>query len=84
MIKISELQEYLKKYQERKKPRFENDTFKGFIGFIDQEQKRNSRVGVIPMEKREGMRRLKELNERQKEHQDSLVDPETDFNNLED
>ena len=92
MIKISELQEYHRAFRSHQELTRAGAIQKGiraideileFIKFVEETQKSESRVSIVPMEKREGMRRLKELKERQKEHSDSLVDPESDFANIE-
>ena len=76
MIKISELREYRKKFGEINKMPVDE-----FIDFIEKDQKDKKKVSVTPYELREGMRRLKELKERQAENK--RVTPEDDFNNLE-
>lgn len=72
MIKISELKEYAGKYK--------GFGISGFIDFIEQEQGKNKKAGVVSLEQRETTRRLKEIEDRQKEKKG--IDPEEDFNNL--
>lgn len=92
MIKISELQEYHKAFRLRQEiarggvEEIENekraiDEILEFIGFIEKEQNQKKKVSVTPYELREGMRRLKELEERQKENK--RVTPESDFEEIE-
>jgi hypothetical protein len=83
MINTLELKAKLIFFEER---RFLNsdqmELLEDFIDYIDDQQKEMTKASVIPMEKREGMRRLKELKERQEENK--RITPEEDFINIKD
>ena len=90
MIKISELQEYHKAFRQKQELTRMGAIQKGisaidevleFIKFVEIEQDKKKKTSVTPLELREGMRRLKELKERQAENK--KVTPEDDFSEIE-
>ena len=78
MIKMSELSEYYAQYQANTS--IIKRTIKGFIEYINAEQSKNKRAGVVSYESRESARRLKELKESQE--QNKPLSPEEDFLNI--
>ncbi len=73
MIDIDKLKGYLARYGEGK-------SISGFISFIEQEQAKNKKSGVISLARREEARILRELESKQEA--EKAFDPEEDFKNL--
>ena len=72
MIKISELKIHAQN--------FKGKGISEFIDFIDAEQRKMRKTGVVSLEARESARRLKEIEEKQRERK--AFDPEEEFNKL--
>lgn len=80
MLDIDKIKNYHRLYLERKKALFENNTIKGFIGFMHDEEIKNKKSGVVSMAMRDEARRLKEIKRDQESRKP--LDPEEDFKNL--
>lgn len=76
MIKISELQTYLEMFTAKRAGRTPQD----FVDFVEEEQKRHKRGGIVSKEERDEYRRKKEREARIAEA--ALPDPDSDFDNL--
>lgn len=75
---MSELSEYYAQYQANTS--IIKRTIQGFIDYINAEQAKNKRAGVVSLASREATRRLKELKENQEKYRP--LSPEEDFSNL--
>lgn len=76
MIKMSELEAHLEIFNARK----EGKTPQDFIDFVDREQKRHKKGGIVSKDERDAHRRRKEQEVRIAEA--TLPDPDSDFDNL--
>lgn len=76
MIKISELRAFLRDFGNQKIGK----TPEQFVQFIEDEQAKQKKGGVVPIEERLQRRRLSEINERIE--RERMLNPDEDFNNL--
>lgn len=80
MIKISELIERLKEFREKQGGRADDVSLGLFVEYIDQEQSKNKKTGVVRLEDREVARHIKEIRSNQENNKP--FDPDEDYNNL--